>query len=350
MSLTKKIVDITRELRRLQTPQEKTLWEKLRNRQLSGFKFLRQHPIVYHYNGYTPLFFVADFYCDQHKLVIEVDGKVHHFQKDNDANRDSILAGLGLRVLRIRNDEVQDIEGVLKRILGALNSTHPPAPSLFCSEGVSERSEDGGELGRGPGSAIAIILLAAGASSRMGQSKQQLLIEGKPLLVHSAEIAIRSDAAKVIVVLGSQEEAHQKILSHVAVDIIFNSRWQTGMGSSLKTGLSKAISNNPETEAILVMVCDQPLLTVEHINSLIQKYRKTNAILVASAYANTLGVPALFSRELFKEILNLSDEQGAKKIIQKYAVETVDFPEGSIDLDSTEDYKTFLQQHAKKIS
>ena len=197
---------------------------------------------------------------------------------------------------------------------------------------------------------IAIILLAAGPSSRMGQSKQQLIIDGKSLLVHSTENAIRSDVGKVIVVLGAEEEAHRKILKGLSVDVIFNSHWQTGMGSSLKAGLNHVVTNNPKTDAVIVMVCDQPLLTVAHINSLIQKYRKTNALLVASAYSNTIGVPALFNHKLFHEILNLTDDHGAKKIIQKHQAQIVDFPNGTIDLDTPEDYKTFVQQQSKKMS
>lgn len=197
---------------------------------------------------------------------------------------------------------------------------------------------------------IAIILLAAGSSSRMGQSKQQLLIDGKSLLIHSTEIAIKAGAGEITVVLGSDEKAHREILQDLSVIVISNSRWQTGMGSSLKAGLNHIIANNPKTDAVIVMVCDQPLLTTSHINSIIQKYRKTNALLVASAYSNTIGVPALFNHQLFDEILNLGDEHGAKKIIQQHHAETVDFPGGNIDLDTTDDFKTFLQQRSKKMS
>ena len=337
MSLNKKIVDITRELRRKQTPQEKEFWGKLRNRKLIGLKFLRQHPIVYGYRGYTPLFFVADFYCDHHKLVIEVDGKVHNFQKDYDANRDSILNDLGLTVLRINNGGLKNIEGVLNKIVETVNPTHPPDPSLQSGEGVIERSEVGGEL--------AIILLAAGPSSRMGQPKQQLLIDEKTLLARAVEIALKSGIGKIIVMLGSQEETHRQLLKEMPVDTIFNAQWQKGMGSSLKTGLQNVISNNPKTEAIIVMVCDQPLLQVEHIQALIRKYKETNSLIIASAYASTMGVPVLFNQKLFTEIFELQDDQGAKKIIQQHhdQVETIDFPEGAVDLDTPEDYYNFVQ-------
>lgn len=197
---------------------------------------------------------------------------------------------------------------------------------------------------------IAIILLAAGSSARMGQSKQQLLINGKSLLVHVAEIAIHSAVGKVVVVLGSEEKTHRHLLNDLKVDVIFNPGWRTGMGSSLKAGLNHVITNNPKTIAVIIMVCDQPLLTSSHINSIIQKYRTANTPIVASSYANTIGVPALFNRQLFGEILKLRDEEGAKKIILNHTPEVVDFPEGSIDLDTPYDYKKFIDEYAKKMS
>ena len=87
--LPKKIVDICRELRKNQTDAEAVLWKHLRNRKLDGYKFLRQHPIIHQqFNNEFPLFFVADFYCAEQKLVVELDGKIHDFQKDYDENRD----------------------------------------------------------------------------------------------------------------------------------------------------------------------------------------------------------------------------------------------------------------------
>ena len=211
---------------------------------------------------------------------------------------------------------------------------------------MSEWSEDGGELKRRKGGELAIIILAAGPSSRMGQPKQQLLIDGKSLLIRTVETALQSDVGKVIVVLGASEEVHRELLKEVPVETIFNPNWQAGMGSSLKAGLSHAFSINPRTEAIIVMVCDQPLLQSSHIKSLIEKYRKTNALIVASVYSNTTGVPALFDQKIFGKILELDDEQGAKKIIQQHEVETINFPEGAIDLDTPEEYNNFVQSNS----
>lgn len=116
MTEYKTITQLARELRRKQTPEEAALWHELRNRQLKGCKFLRQHPIVYGYSMGKPLFFIADFYCAAQKLVLELDGEVHEFQKDYDQNRDQILNKLGLRVLRFENRELKNIENVKERI------------------------------------------------------------------------------------------------------------------------------------------------------------------------------------------------------------------------------------------
>jgi very-short-patch-repair endonuclease len=116
----KTITALARELRKNQTDEEKLLWQSIRNRKLQGLKFLRQHPIIYgsDHNGRTR-FFVADFYCAEKKLVIEIDGKIHDFRKEYDRNRDLILKELNLRVLRLKSEELRDMKSVKKRIVEA---------------------------------------------------------------------------------------------------------------------------------------------------------------------------------------------------------------------------------------
>ena len=108
-----------RELRKNQTKSEAKLWAILRNRKLQGVKFLRQHPFIYSYNK-RPRYFIADFYCAEKKLVLELDGEVHDSQKEYDEQRDLILTQLGLKVLRIRNTELNDVNEVLEKIIRAL--------------------------------------------------------------------------------------------------------------------------------------------------------------------------------------------------------------------------------------
>ncbi|NQU86855.1 MAG: endonuclease domain-containing protein [Mariniphaga sp.] len=110
-------IDRARDLRQNMTPEEKLLWKNLRNKRFKGLKFLRQHPIIYEVINNRRLFFIADFYCAEKKLVIELDGKIHDFQKDYDQRRDEILNNMNLKVLRIKNEELKDIGEVLNKIL-----------------------------------------------------------------------------------------------------------------------------------------------------------------------------------------------------------------------------------------
>ncbi|MEO1096544.1 MAG: DUF559 domain-containing protein [Bacteroidota bacterium] len=115
--------DLARSLRRNQTREEGILWQNLRNRKLSGFKFLRQHPITYDEGG-KRFFFIADFYCHSKKLVVEVDGKIHDLKADYDEQRDLIMKEMELVVIRITNDEVNNnLNEVLEKIKSRL--THP---------------------------------------------------------------------------------------------------------------------------------------------------------------------------------------------------------------------------------
>jgi very-short-patch-repair endonuclease len=108
-------VERARELRRQMTPEEKLLWQRLRGNRLAGLHFRRSQVI----DG-----FIADFYCHTAGLVVEVDGGIHEHQKEYDAERDRILAARGLRILRLRNEELlQDLEGVLTRIAAFCQET-----------------------------------------------------------------------------------------------------------------------------------------------------------------------------------------------------------------------------------
>ena len=100
------IVKRCRRLRRNQTKSEKFLWERIRNRKIKGLKFLRQHPFIYQANGFNLNYFIADFYCAEKKIIIELDGEIHEIQKEYDENRDSILQEMGIKVTRFKNGEI----------------------------------------------------------------------------------------------------------------------------------------------------------------------------------------------------------------------------------------------------
>lgn len=156
------ITDTARRLRRRQTRSEQIFWELVRNRKLAGLKFTRQMPFVFHLNG-KQRFFVADFYCAEMKLVIELDGPIHEFQVEKDAERTAILQELGVRVLRIRNEELRDMARVRAKIEGA---THPLSPSLLNDWGrhIRPKSPQMGILRNRPSSSPS--LLANGESEK----------------------------------------------------------------------------------------------------------------------------------------------------------------------------------------
>jgi leucyl-tRNA synthetase len=120
-----KILKYTRGLRKNQTDAEELLWSRIRKRQLNGKKFLRQYAILYGSYLGSSLFYIVDFYCFECKLIIEVDGKIHDTQKDEDLKRDRKLTNLGNQVLRFKNEEVfGDLEGVVEKIKWCLD---PPS-------------------------------------------------------------------------------------------------------------------------------------------------------------------------------------------------------------------------------
>ena len=97
------------------------LWDRLRNRQLGGYKFLRQHPFIYRSFTNRSDYFIVDFYCDLKKVVVELDGPIHEETKEYDEYRDEELKKLGLRILRLKNDELTNMKDTLKKILTFLN-------------------------------------------------------------------------------------------------------------------------------------------------------------------------------------------------------------------------------------
>lgn len=189
-----------------------------------------------------------------------------------------------------------------------------------------------------------IILLAAGASTRMGQAKQLLRIAGESLIQRAVKTALGTIFRPVVVVLGANREQIEPELAGSEVMKIFNPDWPTGMGSSIATGLAFLLQQEPSIQQVLILVGDQPLLKVATLVALVELQSQNQAPLVVSRYTDTLGVPALFTSTLFAELTALHGSQGAKALIQKYQdqASVFDFPEGALDLDTPEEWAEFL--------
>lgn len=188
---------------------------------------------------------------------------------------------------------------------------------------------------------IGILILAAGSSSRLGQSKQLIKVHDKTLLEITIQAGLDSGAHPIIVVLGNQAQTHKKVIEALPIGIVINDQWNSGMGSSLKSGLKVLLENQPNTEAVIIAVCDQPFLTANHLKKLISTYSKSSSEVVASYYNTILGVPALFGKSLFQKLSALENEEGARKIIRQHegSIEAVPFEKGEIDIDTPDDMK-----------
>lgn len=193
---------------------------------------------------------------------------------------------------------------------------------------------------------LSIVLLAAGSSSRMGTSKQLLKIGNITLLEHAIQCAVESAAENTLIVLGAEVNQHRAAIQHLPVAIEVNADWAIGIGNSLKFGVHKVLELWPETQALIVMVCDQPKLTTHHVNALIDVWRKDQPLAVASEYSDTTGVPALFDRAAFSDLLNISNSRGAREVLEKldHQLIRVLFAGGEIDLDTPVDYQTYLKK------
>src|ERR1035437_1691937 len=193
------------------------------------------------------------------------------------------------------------------------------------------------------GQKIAIMILAAGSSSRYGKPKQLLQLDGKSLLRRSAEIALASGCEPVIAVLGASAAELANEISDIPVAVVINENWQQGMSSSLKLGLLQIVRQVPDASAAVIMLCDQVRINTATIQRLINTYKESRKPIVAAYYSDTFGVPALFAAEMFDELMMLEGDAGAKSVITKHlrkSVATIDAPEAAFDLDTIEQYES----------
>lgn len=189
-----------------------------------------------------------------------------------------------------------------------------------------------------------IIILAAGASRRLGHAKQLLDVQGMPMLTFMIKQAINSMAKPVIVVLGANAESIKSSINTNEVELVENSSWQEGMSSSIRTGINYLTKVHPHVQASILMMCDQPFVTTELINKIIETQNNAGKDIVTCSFAGVIGPPALFTTKIFPELLKLKGDAGAKKIIERSPdqVATVPFPKGEIDLDTESDYQQWL--------
>lgn len=192
---------------------------------------------------------------------------------------------------------------------------------------------------------IAAIILAAGQSSRMGQHKLLLPLLGKPLLLHAVASASAARCDDVLVVIGYRAEAVRQLLSDQPVRVVENPDFAQGQSTSVRAGIAAL---TPQTEAALILLGDQPLVSPTILQRLMHAWRDTARPIVAPYYAGQRGNPVLFARALFPELLTVTGDQGGREVLQRHAAEVepvhIAQTEAAQDVDTWQEYQTLLQR------
>jgi molybdenum cofactor cytidylyltransferase len=178
----------------------------------------------------------------------------------------------------------------------------------------------------------------------MGSPKQTLQFRGESLLRRAAGAALGAGCHPVVVVTGAHAELCRRELDRLDVLEVFNASWETGMASSVRTGIEGLVSSGADVEAAVFILCDQPHVTSDVISDLIAAHRATGRPIIASAYGESFGVPALFSEILFAELTQLEGMSGAKEVIKRHAFEShfLPFQGGEVDVDTPDDFSLLI--------
>lgn len=185
---------------------------------------------------------------------------------------------------------------------------------------------------------LGAILLAAGGSTRFGRPKQLAELHGETLLRRAARMLAESVFDPVAVVIG--EVAQELEVKELAVTCIVNRHRLAGMSTSIRAGLDRLLELEPDLDGVLIALCDQPAITTTAFDIFAARFGESHAPAIASAYDGTVGVPALFSKQLFPDLRALEGDKGARTILRKRAdVLTIDLPEAALDIDAPSDLR-----------
>ena len=190
---------------------------------------------------------------------------------------------------------------------------------------------------------VVAVVLAAGASRRLGRAKQEVPFEGRALLTRAVDAALGSRCQEVIVVLGCEADRLARLVP-AGADVLRNDGWKEGIASSIRLAVEHIRGRSEPPAAIVLAVCDQPALDEDVLDRLIATWERANCWAVAARYEGNPGVPALFDRRAFSELVELRGDRGARDLLRRdpARVVAVDWPEGARDLDRPKDLDSGL--------
>lgn len=181
----------------------------------------------------------------------------------------------------------------------------------------------------------------------MGKLKQLLPFSGGTLVQHAIQQARKAEFDPIIVVVGAEAEAVRAAIATQPIEIVYNEDWELGMGGSVAAGVRRLQEASTDSAAVAILLADQPLVTAIHLSAMRTLLHTEKASIVAAAYNETIGVPALFKRALFPVLASLEPEAGARHILRDSAFRVAEFPlpEAGTDIDTPEDFAA-LQPNA----
>jgi molybdenum cofactor cytidylyltransferase len=184
---------------------------------------------------------------------------------------------------------------------------------------------------------ICALILAAGRSSRFGESKMLATLEGKPLILHAAENTLEH-LQNVRIVLGREAEKVKAALENLTLEYVENPHFASGMSSSIKAGI-QALEPS-DFKAALIVLADQPRVPQEVFRTLLEESKRTNLPIMVPIFQGLRGHPALFAREIWPELRALEGDSGGKAVIEQNPARVqkvyFDFPVPA-DVDTLED-------------
>lgn len=187
---------------------------------------------------------------------------------------------------------------------------------------------------------VAAIILAAGASRRLGQPKQLVGIAGEALLARTLRIAKEAEAAPILAVLGANFAPICVSISFNEAIPVLNDKWEMGISSSIHAGLAELDARAPEASGAMILPCDQPRLNTAHVRSMIKAFtRHKGTSIISSYYAETVGIPAIFPRSMFAHLHTLQGDKGARSLLLNppCTLVSIPFEGGEIDIDLPSD-------------
>lgn len=188
---------------------------------------------------------------------------------------------------------------------------------------------------------IALLILAAGSSSRMHQPKQVLPVGDTTLLSLVIQNALKTIVSKVFVVLGAELKVIKNSIQDFPIQIIYNSNYKKGLSSSIVKGIKELL----DYDAVLILLGDQPKIDSIYLNEMVLAFKKQPRFIIASEYDGINGVPAIFPKKFYSELLKLEGDKGAKTLLNSDKLQVVKSknPVNLLDIDTPQDYQKLIR-------